>query len=195
MLDTIISWVKRKILRDSREKWNYQYAKRQWDGLKEDSERDRQEVVKALFIKYANGGSLLEIGAGDGILPELIFQKKHYSTYLGVDVADEVMAKANQRIGDDRHRFVFGDMDDWQIKGKFDVILFNECIYYAKNFDKTWTETLKSLNDEGIFIVSVHEYKGSPQIWASFDRYFTVLEEKLVQNELSKWMVKVAKPK
>ena len=142
MLDTIISWVKRKILRDSRERWNYQYAKGQWDGLKDGYERERQEMVKAFFIKYANGGSLLEIGAGDGILPELVFQKQHYSTYLGVDVADEVMAKANQRLGDDHHSFVFGDMDDWQIKEKFDVILFNECINYAKNFDKTWTETL-----------------------------------------------------
>ncbi len=195
MLDTITSWIKRKILRDTRERWNYQYAKGQWDGLKDGYERERQEVVKAFFIKYANGGSLLEIGAGEGILPELVFQKQHYSTYIGVDVADEVMAKANQRLGDDRHHFVFGDMDNWQIKEKFDVILFNECINYAKNFDTTWTETLKSLNDGGIFIVSVHEYKGSPQIWASFDQNFTVLEEKLVQNEFSKWMVKVGKPK
>ena len=195
MLDTIISWVKRKILRDSRERWNYQYAKGQWDGLKDGYERERQEMVKAFFIKYANGGSLLEIGAGDGILPELVFQKQHYSTYLGVDVADEVMAKANHRLGDDRHRFLFGDMNNWQIKEKFDVILLNECINYAKNFDKTWTETLKSLNSGGVFIVSMHEHKRSPQIWAAFDCHFTILEEKLVQNEFSKWMVKVGKPK
>jgi 2-polyprenyl-6-hydroxyphenyl methylase/3-demethylubiquinone-9 3-methyltransferase len=192
---SFISWFKRKILRDSRERWNYQYAKGQWDGLKDSRERERQEVVKDYFIRYANGGKLLEIGAGDGILPELVFQKQHYSSYVGVDVADEVMDKANKRLGDSRHKFMFGDMNDWQITEKFDVVLFNECINYAQNLDKTWKDALKNLNENGIFIVSMHEHKRSPEIWAAFDRHFTILEQKLVQNDYSKWMVKVAKPK
>jgi 2-polyprenyl-6-hydroxyphenyl methylase/3-demethylubiquinone-9 3-methyltransferase len=192
---SIISWIKRKILRDPRERWNYQYAKGQWDGLKGDFERERQEVVRDYFIRYKNGGSLLEIGAGDGILPELIFKKNHYSTYVGADIADEVMAKAQNRLGDNRHSFIFGDMNNWQIQGKYDVILFNEAINYAQNLDKTLKDALNSLNDGGVFIVSMHEHKRSPEIWTAFDRHFIVLEQKLVQNEFSKWMVKVAKPK
>ena len=192
---SFISWFKRKILRDPRERWNYQYGIGQWDSLKDSRERERQELVKAYFIKYAEGGSLLEIGAGDGILPELVFQKKHYSTYVGTDVADIVMDKANVRIGDDRHKFMFGDMNNWTITEKFDVVLFNECINYAENLDKTFKDAFKNLKDGGVFIVSMHEHKRSPEIWAAFERNFTILEQKLVQNDYSKWMVKVAKPK
>jgi trans-aconitate methyltransferase len=191
----LISWFKRKVLRDSRERWNYQYAKGQWDGLKADYERERQETVRDYFIRHKNGGSLLEIGAGDGILPELVFQKQHYSTYVGVDVADEVIAKCNERLGDDRHKFMFGDMNDWTIEGSFDVVLFNEAINYARNLDKTLTDARKNLAADGVFIVSMHEHKRSPEIWAAFDRHFDVLEQRLVENDFSKWRVKVGKPK
>ena len=192
---SLISWFKRKILRDPQERWNYQYAIGQWDALKDARERERQEVVKDYFIRYANGGSLLEIGAGDGILPELIFKKQHYAHYVGADVADEVMAKANERLGDERHKFIFGNMNDWQIKGMFDVVLFNESINYAQDLSKTFSDATKNLNDGGVFIVSMHEHKRSPEIWAAFDQSFTVLEQKLVENDFSKWMVKVGKPK
>ena len=47
MIFTLISdLIRRKIVRDQRSRWNHQYARGQWEGLKGDVELERQEVVK-----------------------------------------------------------------------------------------------------------------------------------------------------
>ena len=196
MFDSIVSFIKRKILRDPQERWNHQYAVGHWDGLKSEPELVRQNIVRDYFLKYKSGGSLLELGCGEGNLVDLIFQKKNYSRYVGVDISDWIIEKANERVGDEQTRFEAGDMNALKINEKFDVVLFNEAINYAKDLDQVLTDCLKNqLAKGGIFIISMHQHKRSPDIWAAVDRHFDVMDKELVAIGEHAWMVKSLKPK
>ena len=193
---SFLSFIKRKIFRDSRERWNYQFQKGRWDGLGNDSELIRQKVVKSYFNKYKEGGSLLELGCGQGHLVDAVFEKKHFSSYLGVDLSDVAIDAAQKRVGAKNIRFEQGDMNALAIKDRFDVVLFNESINYAKDCHKVLADAIKNLSaKDGIFIVSMHEHKRSPEIWKAVDDLFTILDQQVVEKGEHKWRVKVLKSK
>ena len=193
---SILSFIKRKILRDPRERWNYQFEKGRWDGLGNASELIRQKVVKSYFIKYKDGGSLLELGCGQGHLVDAVFEKKHFSRYLGVDLSDIAIETARQRVGSATIRFEQGDMNALNIPERFDAVLFNESINYAKDCEKVLADAIKNLSaKDGIFIVSMHEHKRSPEIWQAVDNLFNILEQQLVEQGEHKWRVKALKGK
>ena len=192
----IISFIKRKILRDPRERWNYQFEKGRWDGLGSAPELIRQKVVQSYFTKYKEGGSLLELGCGQGHLVDAVFEKKHFSSYLGVDLADVAIEAARKRVGSEKIRFQQGDMNALNINQRFDVVLFNESINYAKDCHAVLSNAIKNfLNKDGIFIVSMHEHKRSPEIWQAVDDLFNILDQQLVEIGEHKWRVKALKPK
>ena len=192
MFNTIIDFFKRKVIRDQKARWNHQYARGQWEGLKDAKELERQEIIKEYFLKYkGKGGSLIEFGCGFGVLPDVIFKKQDYSHYLGVDVSDFIIEKI-QTLADDRHVFEIGDMENYNFKEKYDVVCFNECINYSKDVPKLLDDCLKNgMKPDAIFIISVHEFKRSPEIWKDIHDNLTVLESRTVVNPTNKWQVEV----
>ena len=192
MFNTIIDFFQRKVTRDQRARWNHQYARGQWEGLKDENELERQDLIKDYFLKnQKEGGSMLEFGCGFGVLPDVIFKKQHYSHYVGVDVSDFIIEKI-QTLADDRHVFEVGDMENYHFKQKYDVICFNECINYSKNIPKLLDDCFKNgLKPNGIFIISVHEFKRSPEIWRDIHAYLEVLESRNVVKPNHLWQVEV----
>ena len=55
-------------------------------------------------------------------------------------------------------------------------------------------ELKNQLAKDGIFIISMHQHKRSPDIWAAVDRHFDVMDKELVANGEHAWMVKSLKP-
>lgn len=196
MVFTFISdFIRRKIVRNQRARWNHQYARGQWEGLKDDVELERQEVVKEFFIKYKGTGNLLEFGCGYGVLPDVIFKKKHYSHYLGIDVSDFIINHI-QKLSDSKHRFEVGDIDSFDYKEKYDVVLYNEVINYSKDISLMLNNAYKNgMKAGGIFIISVHEFKRSHQIWENIHKTLDVLESRTIVNSRSRWQVEVLKMK
>ena len=194
MLNTIIDFFKRKVMRDQKARWNHQYARGQWEGLKDAKELERQEIIKEYFLKYkGEGGSMIEFGCGFGVLPDVIFKKQHYSNYVGVDVSDFIIEKI-QTLADDRHIFEIGDMENYHFKQKYDVICFNECINYSKDVPKLLADCRQNgMTKDAIFIISVHEFKRSPEIWKDIHDNLTVLESRMVINPTNRWQVEVLK--
>jgi SAM-dependent methyltransferase len=192
MLKTIKDFIERKIVRSQKARWNHQYAKGQWEGLKSDVELERQELIKDYFLKYkGEGGSLLEFGCGFGVLPDVIFKKQHYSHYVGVDVSDYIIEQI-QTLADSRHVFEIGDMENYHFKEKYDVIAFNECINYSKDIPKLIDDCVKNgLKKDGIFIISVHLFKRSPDIWQDIHANLTVLETHTIVKPKNTWQVEV----
>ena len=196
MVFTFISdFIRRKIVRDQRARWNHQYARGQWEGLKDDVELERQEVVKEFFIKYKGTGNLLEFGCGYGVLPDVIFKRQHYSHYLGIDVSDFII-NHTQKLSDSKHRFEVGDIDSFDYKEKYDVVLYNEVINYSKDISLMLNNAYKNgMKAGGIFIISVHEFKRSHQIWENIHKTLDVLESRTIVNSRSRWQVEVLKMK
>jgi SAM-dependent methyltransferase len=194
MIKLIVDFYNRKVVRSQKARWNYQYAKGKWDGLKNERELERQGFIKDYFLNYGNkSGSLIEFGCGFGVLPDVIFQKKHYSHYVGVDISDYIIQKI-QPLADAHHVFEVGDFENYYFKEKYDYIVFNECINYSEDIPKLLKDCHDlGLKEGGLFIISVHQFKRSPEIWAAIHDCLTVLETKTIVKNKNTWQVEVLK--
>lgn len=73
---------------------------------------------------FAGGDRILEIGPGYGrILKAMRARALSYGSYVGVDLSAARVARLNAGLGDDRTRFVQGDVNEWRDADGFDVVV------------------------------------------------------------------------
>jgi hypothetical protein len=74
----------------SKEKWESEYSKGQWNYLdKEAVERSRTAIV-AVFAQYKRGdGIILDVGCGEGVLYDYL-PTSMQSNYTGIDISAKV---------------------------------------------------------------------------------------------------------
>ena len=112
-----------------RELLDTEYRGGNWDYLAEDLELPRFSVVAGYCVRHAEGGRILEIGCGEGLLPERIGTSR-YARYVGVDISSVAIERAKAK----RHpnaKFVAEDASDFDPDAQFDLIVFNEVLEYA----------------------------------------------------------------
>lgn len=197
LLSGLTSFLNRKILRTDRSRWNYQYDKGLWDGLENIDELARFSVLAGYvhFLKPDNP-SILEIGCGEGILAQRI-GRQYYGSFLGTDVADAAIAQANSRFGDSKTRFEAVDMNDFRADEQFDVIIFNEAIYYLKPMlDKLMFQYAPMLKPNGLLIISMNtgRHADSKAKWDQIEKVFQVVDSTFVETAKNGWRVKVLRP-
>lgn len=175
-MNRFTSFFKRKILRINRDRWNYQYDKGLWEGLKALDELARFSVIVG-YVKYLKPGQpeILEIGSGEGLLQQRL-QTQNYGRYVGMDISDSAIARANASA-DAKCTFLVGDMDEFEPEGTFDMIIFNECIYYSKHPLKTLQRFATYLKPGGLLIVTINDHKHSDTLWSSIKDGFRLLDE------------------
>lgn len=197
MFNSIISFVKRKILRDPQARWNHQFAQGRWDDLRDANELQRIETCAQLVKKYRGDAppSILEIGAGEGFFRKF-FEESDFSYFLGTDIAPVAIERANEWFGGDpKTEFEVRDMDNWTPSRQFDFIVFNECVYHSRDQVTMMKNFEKCLTPNGLFIVSVHRnYKPYRELWAKVLTHHTkMVAETTVENEKSTWDIRVFK--
>ena len=152
-------------------------------------------MCKSFFEKHKPQGSLLEIGCGEGMLIEYIFECKGYGQYLGIDVSDLAIQNC-QKLKNEHTNFIVADMDNLVLAQKFDVILFNESINYSANIPRLLANCSQNiLAQDGVFIMSLHQYKHSPQHWKEIHESLQTIDNQQVTKERSTWDIEVLKPK
>lgn len=194
MFDKIISFIRRKILRDPKARWNHNFAKGRWDNLRESKELARIEMTADFVRRYTRKGTkprILEIGCGEGFFRQY-FKDSDFSYFLGTDIADVAITNANEWFGDAKTRFEAQDMDKWLPEDKYDFIVFNECVYHSRNQRQLMERFATRLNEGGYFIVSVHRnFKQYLELWDKVMHNNTKIDEGTISNEQSTWDVRV----
>jgi 2-polyprenyl-3-methyl-5-hydroxy-6-metoxy-1,4-benzoquinol methylase len=107
--------------------WDREFASGAWDYLDESpAERARHAVIAMLCRSFAEHGAILDVGCGEGTLLDFLTpsQKRHY---LGIDISKEAVAIARRKR---RRRVVDVDATSFTTRALFDVIIFNEVLYY-----------------------------------------------------------------
>jgi SAM-dependent methyltransferase len=122
---------------------------------------------------------VLDIGSGHGQL-SIHALRIGVADYLGVDVSAEAV-KIAQTNALAPARFIVGDFNSWKPDSSFDVIIFNESIYYAPDPLAVF-RALRPLAKHAI-IISMCEYANHSRIWQQIESELSSVARTRVENE------------
>jgi SAM-dependent methyltransferase len=141
--------------------WDQEFAGTHWDFIDD----TRGDCVYPHLEKHLKGGSILDLGCGPGNSANEL-SLSSYSTYIGVDISKEALAKAAKRTAENgrtaKNSFVCSDFLDYQPEQKFDVILFRESMYHIplRKVEPILKHFSNHLTDKGVFVVRMNMSDG-----------------------------------
>jgi len=174
--------------------WNAEYEAGRWTYLGQLPELARFSVLTGYMTHFKPGGSILDIGCGEGVLYERM-QAHGYSRYVGVDLSSSAIAKI--RVRDDRSAFFAADAERYIPDTKFDVTVFNEVLYYLHDPLAVVGRYARDLQTGGILLVSLcTTAKRGTVILNGLKRTLRVLDETRVSHRENawSWLITVLQP-
>lgn len=186
----------------SKANWEEEYLRGDWDKFDDDPlERKRQAMIGSFCRDFYPPGKILDVGCGFGTLVDFL-NPAQVKNYLGLDVSEEAIKRAKlKRLAN----FKSVAWDKFKAQNKFDIIVFNEIIYYLDTI-KTLKKSLKLLNSDGLVIISL-SYRDknergqvrSKKIWEISQRFLKTVKETVITGEAGgekfTWQIKVLKRK
>lgn len=148
--------------------WNSEFSRGRWNR----PDHSTRDVVYPYVEKYASHGGILDLGCGAG-RAAIELDATKYARYLGIDVSDialEDARAATARAGRaDRNQFVQSDIATYVPRGRYDVILFMESLYYIpwRRIPAALAGYSQHLASHGVFIV---------RLWAGTDKYVPLVD-------------------
>jgi 2-polyprenyl-3-methyl-5-hydroxy-6-metoxy-1,4-benzoquinol methylase len=136
----------------SAETWEAQYAAGRWDFLADLSELARFSVLAGYICHLKAGGSVLELGCGQGVLLRRL-PSSSYSRYVGIDLSGSAIAVA-QKQQPERSTFLVADCEHYSPAEQFDVIVFNEVLSCLRDPLRTVERYARSLSRGGLILMS-----------------------------------------
>jgi SAM-dependent methyltransferase len=177
-----------------REAWEQDYRDHKWDQLvARRSDAGNLAVIGHLLAVAANGATLrlLDVGCGNGGLLTVLQGLTAPVDYLGTDLSSESLSQLKSRYPD--AATICADMMQTEhLPGSFDLIVFNECLYYA-DYDAVLDRYRGILRHDGRLIISMVHNAGRPFIWRRIsdtmheDLSFTIRNDR----DRTSWTVKL----
>lgn len=148
-------------VKQERSSWEQEYSSGKWSCLGASAEFAHYAIVAAYIQISRRPISLLDIGCGEGqILKHLNLDL--VAQYTGVDIAqaalDQIIPKRPQ------DRFICSTLENFRPDAKWDVILFNEVLYYTFDPVANIKPLETALTAEGRMLVSIYKKK-NPFAW------------------------------
>lgn len=179
--------------RAARSDWEAAYAAGEWERLRDVGQLAHYSQIVGYCAYFKPGGAILDIACGEGLLQEKM-RPYGYRLYLGIDIADEAVRRAS-RNSDDRTQFLRADAADFEHGERFDVIIFNECLYYFSDPIGLLKRYEGFLRDEGMFIVSMRDVDRTARLWSMLrPRYRCEDGVEIVHDRGKSWTVQVLRP-
>jgi SAM-dependent methyltransferase len=177
--------------------WDEEYRTKQWDYLHGLDQRPRYHVIAGYIDHMKHGASVLDVGCGEGILLRALGPNS-YSRYVGIDLSEVAIASA-RAIGGERSAFYCADAADWPPADRFDVVVFNEAVYYFYEPLDILTKYERVLQSGGLFIVSMYSRGGNTRrIWQKLSRAYPFLHSTRLTcgsgTASHSWVIRVLSP-
>lgn len=146
--------------------WDKQYQEGRWRFLADLPEAARYSLLAGYFHCLKPGGAVLDVACGEGLL--LKHLAGAYAYYLGVDVSATAIAQAAAYLNT-RTEFVRADAENYTAGRQFDVVVFNECLYYFYDPVRTVERyAATALKPGGVILLS--NYLGSSRATRLIER-------------------------
>lgn len=172
-------------------RWDEEYAAGAWSYMRGREQRARYSIVAGQIHARGPQVSVLDVGCGEGLLEHNLVA---YGRYLGVDLSGEAIrrARAEARTG---ARFAVGDASSFEPEGHFEVVVFNEVLYYLPDPLHALRHYRRCVREGGDFVVSLYDY--SPRA-AAISRLlassYRVRDKVTTRTERSSWTCLVLDP-
>lgn len=196
----IKSWIKAyflpyRHLHVSKNEWEEQYKIGHWEHLKSFKESARFSIIAGkYFFYFSEGGSILDLGCGENVLQKML-QPYKYKLYVGVDISKNAIEKAS--VSEDENTcFICEDITTYIPENNFDMIVFNESLYYIKQPKELLKRYRNYLNKDGLFLISMWDYKErNNKIWSMIQSDFSLNDETAITvNKKISWIIKTFRP-
>lgn len=180
--------------RISKNTWNKQFSLGVWDYLySKDEEAHYQQIIE-FKNRYKPNGKILDVGCGQGVLFAYLKQKSESIDYFGIDISETAVKLAIQTFPGGNFKKL--DFEYKGVEGKYDVIIFNESLYYFNKPLKKIEHCIKhNLVAGGYIIISMCDFTGHNIIWEKLKKKYTFLSLKELKNSKQQiWTVGVFEP-
>ncbi len=145
--------------RNDEARWNRSYAEGHWDFLDSLQQRPRHYVIAGMLRALGEDASrVLDVGCGTGALTAHL--PGNVCDYVGLDVSSEAVRICDEKFGPSTaHTFVASAFEAYVPQEPFDVIVFNEMLYYypVRRIPDVIGRARGLLAPGGSIVVSVHE--------------------------------------
>ncbi len=171
----------------ARGSWEEQYRAGTWTFLEEPGELARYAVVAGAIRRLAPGGAVLDVGCGEGVLADHL-EPGGCRRYLGIDLSETAVAAALRRAGPDT-RFAVADAEDWPLRGPFDAVVLNECLYYMREPLELARRAAAALAPGGVLVVSMFRTGRTRGLARLLARELGRIEEVTIASRRGAWIV------
>lgn len=175
--------------------WDAEYSAGSWNYLEGMSERSRHMVALGYILGLEGQRRVLDVGCGAGGLLEL---GKHLplSGYHGIDISKVAISSARQCFrGMDTGfpvQFEVADFESFTSDSRYDVILFNESLSYARDPMAILKHCRALLSPEGVFLISLcYNWWQSPLMERITSAYRTLHSSDVINEEGLTWQIRV----
>lgn len=169
-----------------------EYANGRWDYLDRIEEMTRYAVIVGYCRCGSEVSSVLDLGCGSGVLRRWLHPLP--IDYVGVDRSDLAVEAGQKQWADASTRFVAMDLETYVPDRKFDLIVFNEVLYYFEQPDQILKRFSAFLEENGRFVISLWESPESHRAWRRSRDSVQVIDEVKVQHGSgTSWQVRLAR--
>jgi SAM-dependent methyltransferase len=198
----LLSAVRRRLIDDPRglgrpvaaDVFDRDYAAGRWDLLFADAETPRNRMVADLIAGVASQPTVLDVGCGSGRLAQLLAPLRP-ARYVGVDLSRVALQRA-QALGLAGCEFVCGDFETWLPNGRFDIVVFNESLGYARDPAAVVRRFFGCLNAPGSLVVSYYRSGNHTAIWRRIAGVAETTRKIVVCNDLgATWDIRLLRPR
>jgi 2-polyprenyl-3-methyl-5-hydroxy-6-metoxy-1,4-benzoquinol methylase len=171
--------------------WEEQYRSGHWSFLREVDQMARYDVIAGYIESLmSRDASVLDVGCGEGLLLDRL-RVAPYSRFVGIDISPTAVEQAREKRLP-RSVFLCADAADFVVDEDFDVIIFNEVLYYFPDPLALTRKYYRRLKPDGLLITSF--YGGSDRARAiakALKKLYRSIAAVEINSREKSWLVDV----
>lgn len=172
-----------------------EYARGRWEYLGHLPEMGRYAVIAGYCTYGGDVSSVLDLGSGTGALRRWLHPSE-LIRYVGVDLSSVAIEAAKREWTDAATTFVAMDVAAYLPDRKFDVIAFNEVLYYFERPDEILRRFTGFLEENGRFVISLWDSPESRLAWRRSRRCVNVVDAVQVRHGSGvSWQIRLCRPR